>query len=175
MQQQFYNYKRQPVDLVQHCFEQRAIHGQDLTVFIGTDSISVGGKIHYFIVVAFRYGKNGVHFIYAKEKVPTYRFENGKPDIDTKLRREGHMTMDLAKFLVDSNIFTKDQIIVEFDYNDAIPTVSTRLIPEMKGLATWFGYQSLTKYGEYVLTQNLEEVTDQIAVKAANHLCQGVS
>lgn len=175
---QFYNYKRQPVDLIQHCLEQKAKYLDDLMVHLGTDSISVGGKVHYFIVVAFRYGKNGAHFVFAKEKVPTYRFEDGKPDIMTKLRREGHLTMDLAERLVQGGIFTRDQIIIEFDYNNLVETISTKLIPEMKGWASYLGYQSLTKYGDYVLVRlgdTLDEINEQIAVKAANHLCQGVN
>lgn len=174
---EFKNYKREKVDLIQHCFEQKAKH-QNLTIFVGTDSISVGGFIHYFAVVAFRYGMSGAHFIFAKDKVPTYRFGNGKPDIMTKLRREGHMTLDIANLIVDNGVCDKDQIIVELDYNDLIQTISTKIIPEMKGWAMASGYQVLTKYGDSVLVDfgsGLQEINEQVAVKAANHLCQGVS
>lgn len=179
MQQQFYNYKNEKIDLVKYCFDQRILHGENLVVLVGTDSISLSGQIYYFSVIAFRHGANGVHFIYCKDKVSTYRFGNGKPDIDTKLRREGHLTFDLVKFLVEEKeIFKKEQIVVEFDFNEAIPTLSNKVVPEFRGLATWYGYQSLTKYGESVLVEvggEVVELSDQIAVKAANHLCQRIS
>lgn len=179
MQHQFYNYKNTKVDLLSYCIEQRARYGDNLVVLVGTDSISLSGQIYYFMVVAFRHGANGVHFIYAKDKVATYRFGNGKPDIDTKLRREGHLTFDLVKWLVEEkNLFRKEQVVVEFDFNESIPTLSHKIVPEFKGLAAWYGYQSLTKYGESVLVEiggNVVELSEQIAVKAANHLCQRIS
>lgn len=174
---EFKNYKREKVDLIQHCFEQKAKH-KNLVVFIGTDSISVGGQVHYFTVVAFRYARNGAHFIYTKEKVPTYRQADGKPDIFTKLWRECQLTIDLSERLIAENVFNRDQIIIELDYNAVVETISNKLIPATKGWALNLGYQVLTKYGEYVLVEfegGIEKVEEQIAVKAANHLCQGVS
>lgn len=174
---EFKNYKREKVDLFQHCLEQRILH-KDLTVFIGTDSITTKGEIVYFTVIAFRYGKNGAHFIFSKEKVPSYRFGNGKPDILTKLRREYNLTLDLAELLVKEKVFERDQIIIEFDYNNLVETISTKIIGEARGMATYLGFQSLTKGETQKVIVNLDgsfkEINDQIAVKAADHLCQGV-
>lgn len=169
---EFKNYKREKVDVFQHCLEQKVAHDK-LAVFIGTDSISLAGQIHYFLVVAFRYGKNGAHFIYSKEKLPSYRNSDGKPDVFTKLWKECDMSIKMAELLVEKGIFTRDEIIIELDYNAVVDTLSKQLIPATKGWATGLGYQCLTKYGEYVYI-NGERVAEQIACKAANHLCQGV-
>lgn len=170
----FFNYQRQEIDLYQHCLQQRTRYGSDLYVFIGTDSISVGGKVHYFTTIAFRHSKTGVHFIFSKEKVPTFRKGDGKPDIFTKLWKEAELTINLCENLVENNIFNRNQIIVELDYNNVSDTLSRPLIPATRGWAIGLGYQVLTKYGEKVLC-GLEWVDEQIACKAANHLCQGVS
>ena len=168
----FVTYDRKAVDLIQHCLEQR-VKRDNLTIFIGTDSISIAGIIHYYIVVAFRYDKNGAHFIFAKEKVPTYRQANGKPDVFTKLWRECQLTIEVAEVLVNKDIFRRDEIIIELDYNSVVDTLSKPLIPATKGWAVGLGYQVLTKYGEYAIV-NGQRVDDQVAVKAANHLCKGV-
>lgn len=170
----FFTYQRKEVDLIQHCLEQRAKYGKNLYAFIGTDSISISGKIHYFTVIAFRHSKEGVHFIYAKEKIPTFRKGDGKPDIFTKLWKEAELTITLCEELVESGIFDRDHIIVEFDYNNVSDTLSKPLIPATRGWAIGLGYQVLTKYGEKILVGNGWE-GEQIACKAANHMCQGVS
>lgn len=170
----FYTYQRKDVDLFQHCLNERAIHGRNLHVFIGTDSISLGGRVHYFTVIAFRHSKAGAHFIFAKEKVATFRKGDGKPDIFTKLWKEAELTINLCELLVENGIFNRDQIIIELDYNNVADTLSKPLIPATRGWAVGLGYQVLTKYGEKVLC-GLEWVDEQIACKAANHLCQGVN
>ena len=166
---QFYNYARREVNLIHHCLEQKAKHGENLSVFIGTDSLSIGGTVHYFVVIAFRYDHNGAHFIFSKEKVPTYRKPDGKPDIFTKLWRECQLTMELSESLVNQGIFTRNEIIIELDYNSVVETISKPLIPATKGWATGLGYQCLTKYGEYVFV-NGERIYEQIAVKALRYI-----
>lgn len=185
MEQQFKDYQRRPVDLVQHCLEQKSKHGKNLLVFIGTDSISIAGNCHYFTVVAFRYGQSGAHFIFSKCKHPVIRLSNGKPDIYMKLWKEAVLTMEVAEFLTNERILSKDEIILEFDYNGLVKTLSTQLISGAKGWATQLGYNTLTKcnpnareklveYVEVFFGEEVIQIDQQIAVKAANHLCQGV-
>lgn len=183
---QFYNYQRREVDLFQHCLEQRAKFGTNLLVFIGTDSISSNGKVHYFSVVAFRYGTNGAHFIFSKSKFPVIRKDNGRPDIYMKLWKETELTMEIANLLVDNKIFTKDDLIIEFDFNGLVKTLSTQLISGAKGWATQLGYQTLSKcnpnprdktkceFIDILFNDEIIRIDQQIAVKAANHLCQGI-
>ncbi len=170
---QFYNYKKQPIDLIEHCKEQKNLH-PDLKVYIGTDSISVGGKINYFAVVAFRYETNGVHFIFHKEVVPTNSKNRGKWGVFMKLRHEAELSIAIANLLVDEVIFTKDDIVLELDFNNVVDTLYKGLIPEMQGLAMSMGFNTMVKFKDdlyrgQIVTQDL------IAVKAADHLCQGVA
>lgn len=184
----FQTYQRKEVDLIQHCLEQKAKHGKDLLVFIGTDSISVGGQCHYFTVLAFRYGKSGAHFIFSKNKFPVIRLSDGKPDIYMKLWKEAVLTMEIAEFLTSERILSKDEIIIEFDYNGLVPTLSTSLSAGAKGWASQLGYYALSKcnpnarvfdrskleYIEIIHCDELLKISEQVAVKAANFLCQGV-
>lgn len=178
--------------MIQHCLDQRAKFGRNLYAFIGTDSISVGGKITYYTVVAFRHDREGVHFIYSKEKIPTPRHGNGRPDIYSKLHKEFELTMVTARELVDNKVFSKDDIVLEFDYNGIAKTHSSSLISVAKGWAAMDGYPNVLskcstdplpsskilkdsdKY-EYILLEfdgELVNIDQQIAVKAANHMCK---
>lgn len=197
MDKRQFKHNKAPVDLIQHCIEQRVAHS-DLKVFIGTDSISIAGKIHYFLVIAFRYGRNGVHFIYTKEVIDSIRTKDGKPDVRRKLEKECEMSMFLAEYLVERGVFEIKDIIIELDYNNIVETLSKVLIPQTKGWAMAYGFQclckiphnheypkktptddmvcignpELDKYGKPVHPSDWTDV--QIACKAANHLCQGV-
>jgi predicted RNase H-related nuclease YkuK (DUF458 family) len=197
MEKKKFKHNKVPVDLLQHCFEQKAVHG-DLKVFLGTDSIFIEGKIHYFTVVAFRYGKSGVHFIYTKETINSIRKESGKPDIFTRLWKECELSMALARFFVEKGVFDIKDIIIEIDYNNVVETISKQLIPATKGWATGAGFKCLAKIPHNhnkpvrTLLEDMvcignpeldingrplhpEDWTDvQIACKAANHLCKGV-
>lgn len=177
----FKKYNGQQVDVFDYCQQQKTLNN-DVQVFIGTDSILHGGNIHYFLVVAFRTGPTGVHFIYQKEKIPVIKTKTGKPNIIDRLRKEGIMSIELAESLVNAGIFQKNQIVIELDFNKVVETVSTKLIPEMQGWAIGIGYQVLTKFcptqpafkSDTVVVGN-DFWNEQVAVKAANHLCQGIS
>lgn len=168
----FQDYKRQGVDLIQHCIEQRVQHGLNLKIHIGTDSQSREGFVYYFTVVAFRHSKTGVHFIYSKERVQSFRTGDNKPDLFTRLWRECKLTMDVAQALVDAQVATKSDIVIELDYNNLIETVSNKLVSSTRGWARGEGYQCLVKYKENATKPDQWE--EQIAVKAANHLCQTI-
>ncbi len=157
---QFKKYDRSSVDLFQHCLEQKVLR-EDLSVHIGCDSILVEHNLYYFTVVAFRYNAKGAHFIYDREKRTPYRDGTGKPDIFTKLWEEARFTIELSELLVERGIFNRDELVIEFDYNDIIKTVSTKLIPSATGWAIGLGYKHIILKSE-----------SQTACKAANHLCQ---
>jgi flavin-dependent dehydrogenase len=65
------------VDLVQHIYEQKSIHQTDLSIHVGCDSTAKEGIWWYVLVVSFRYGKRGAHYIYQKIKIPAIRVEMG--------------------------------------------------------------------------------------------------
>lgn len=169
---QFKNYKKEDVDLIQHCLEYKDKF-PDLKVHIGCDSIAVNGKITYFTVVAFRYATNGVHFIYFKEVIPVSKKTEGKWGVFMKLRHEAELSISIANLLTEE-IFTKDEIVLELDFNNIVDTLYKGLIPEMQGLATSMGYHTMVKFKDDLFRGQVV-TEDLIAVKAADHLCQGVS
>jgi predicted RNase H-related nuclease YkuK (DUF458 family) len=130
-------------------------------IHIGTDSIVIGKNIYYILAIAFRDGKNGAHFIYQKTKMETYRNANGKPDIFTRLWQEGRMTIDFAQELINRRIVIYDELVLEFDYNNIRETISKPLIPSIVGWAKGLEFQNIMLKSD-----------SQIAVKAANQICQ---
>lgn len=169
---QFKNYQKQEVDLIQHCLDYKNRYS-DLKIHIGCDSIAVNGKITYFTVVAFRYGINGAHFIYHKEVVPITSKTNGKWGVFMKLRHEAELSISIANKLSEE-IFSKDEIVLELDFNNIVDTLYKGLIPEMHGLATSMGYHCMVKFKDDLFRGQVV-TEDLIAVKAADHLCQGVA
>lgn len=168
----FKNYQRKEIDLFQTLMEQKLKYGNNLKVHIGTDSAVSGEFTYYFTVVAFRHSKTGVHFIFAKEKVQRFRNENGKPDSFTRLWRECKLSMDVAQAIVEKGLISKNEIIIELDYNNLIKTVSTPLVSSTKGWAVGEGFNCMVKYKENA--HKPDQWEEQIAVKAANHLCQSI-
>lgn len=161
-----YNFKtatNSPIDILEHIAVQKARHGKNLKVHVGTDSASREGSLHYYLVVAFRYSTNGAHFVFHKEKVPIFRHGNDKPDIFRKLMREAELSILFCEKIVQNNLLERGQIILEMDYNGVKETMSTELISYAKGWAVGLGYNVITKN---------EKIHAQMAVKAANFLSQ---
>lgn len=167
----FFNYKREKINLIEHCLQQKVQFGNKLKIHIGTDSIAKDGNVYYYSVIAFRHSNNGVHFIFSKEKVQSYRTGDGKPDLFTRLFRECQLTLDIANFLINDELFRRDDIIVELDYNNLVETISNKVVNATKGWVIGSGFKCLVKYKENATKPDQWE--DQIACKAANHLCQG--
>lgn len=156
---EFTTTQRKKVDLIQHIYETKATH-KNLKIHVGTDGASKNGTWYYFLVVSFRYGRNGAHFIYQKQKMKALKIEkNGRkfPDLFTKLWKEAEITMACAQYLRNNGI---EVDAVEMDYNTSPRWYSNRLINATQGWAIGEGYKVLNKSCEL------------IAVKAADHLCQ---
>ncbi len=145
-------------NLIKYCVGQKL---DGAKIHIGCDSIVVAGNITYITVIAFRIGKSGVHFIYDKTKIKSYRDSYNKPDIFTRLWKEAQFTIDTANLLIESGLFNHNEIVLEFDYNNVKDTISTKVIAAAVGYAVGSGY-----------TNNLLKSDVQIAVKAANNICQ---
>lgn len=149
------------VDLIQHIYEQKALYRQ-VTINVGCDGITKEGTWWYVLVVSFRYGKSGAHYIYQKTKMPAIRVEkNGKtsPDIFTKLWKEAEISIQCAEYLKAADIYVD---AIEMDYNTIPKWASNKLIGPTEGWAKSLGYSVLNKSDE------------QIAVKAADHICKRI-
>lgn len=141
------------VDVVEFCRE-KCVHGT--TLYIGTDSVALRDRTLFVTVVAVRFGKpkdktaKGASFVYLKTYVPKHK------DKLSRLREEAHVTMDIVQFLED-NFVPVD--VVEFDYNSDPDHISNKVID----IIGW------PKAQGYMVTVKPDE---QVAVKAADHICR---
>ena len=74
------------VDLISYCKMMAETH-YNLEIFVGTDSQFYGGKAHYAVVVAFRYGDRGVHALH-KKLVETLSSESYSKTKKIRLRKK---------------------------------------------------------------------------------------
>ena len=125
----------------------------DMKIYIATDSQNYGANTVYATAIVFRFGLNGAHYVYNKQRIPRIR------NHFNRLYKEGELTIECAEYIT-SNLSIKIHAL-EFDYNDAKKTASTSLVPIMKGWSESLGYQALTK------------PDIMIASKAADHLARG--
>lgn len=152
---------RAEVDLITHIYEQKSIH-PNLSINVGCDSVSKNGWWYYVLVVSFRYGSNGAHFIFQKSKIKAIRtIQNGrsKPDLFTKLWKESEISIQCAEYLKENNIYID---AIEMDYNASPEWLSNKLLPATSGWAKGLGYEVLDKS------------CVQIAIKAADHICDKI-
>lgn len=122
-----------------------------LQIYAGTDSVVVGDETHFYFVIAYRYGKNGATFLY--DKLVTERLASK----EVRLWREVEITIDWIKWLEENDICVD---VIEFDLNTDTTHVSSMFVDGAKGWANSMGYKVAVK------------PETQIAVKAANFLCQ---
>jgi predicted RNase H-related nuclease YkuK (DUF458 family) len=130
-------------------------------VHVGTDSQVYGSEISMVTVIAFRYPESkGAHILYRKQRLPVYHVakgERGKLEyaIGERLRTETNLTLDLAREFLKWNIHP----ILEFDFNNTLPTLSHKLVSESKWMSEGLGLEYRHK-SDCLL-----------AVRAANQLC----
>lgn len=134
------------VDIVDHTLEQLNIY-PNLKIYIGTDSQVSRESITYVTAIVYRYGKNGAHYIYCKERVAKTK------DQFLRLYNEGWRTVETAQIIQDELPVSIEAL--EFDYANVKKTLSSPLVAVFKG------YQNAVfKSGR------------MIAVKAADHICR---
>lgn len=129
----------------------------DAEVHIGTDSQQRGSKTVYVTAVAFRYSPysaRGVHYIYAKVKVPRVR------DFFQRLYNETLYSLQVAQHIqpiTDSHIV---EIEIDMDYNSDKKFKSNTLVAAATGFASALGYKvNIKPHG-------------QIATRAADVRCK---
>ena len=153
-------------DIVAYAIAYQAKH-RNVKIYIGTDSIAIGGYILYVTAIAFRTGREGAHVVYSKERVTSYRTSTGKPDLKTRLIRETQISCDVADQLIDSKAFQPEDLTIEMDYNNIVATVSKSVIPWATSMVVWKNIKFNLKFTDR------GKVEEQYAVKAANHICKG--
>lgn len=134
------------VDIVDHTLEQVNLH-PNLKIYIGTDSQTHSETVVYVTAIVYRYGRNGAHYIYYKERVPKIK------DQFLRLYNEGLRTIETAEIIREEIPIAIEAL--EFDYANVKKTLSSPLVSVFKG------YQGATfKSGM------------MIATKAADHICR---
>ena len=127
-------------------------------VYVGTDSQKRARKIEYAVVIAFRYGRKGCHFIYHKWNVKRKGYGRGDALIERRLREEIEATMEVVQKLSDHSIRVHQ---VDFDLNGDPKWKSHKFVEMAKGWATSLGFKVGIKPEELV------------ACKAANNIVNG--
>jgi predicted RNase H-related nuclease YkuK (DUF458 family) len=140
-----------PVDVVKHTLQQLQ-QNPNVEIHIGTDSQSIADKTIYVTVIAYKFGTNGVHYIYSKDKVDKVRSRYDK------LFKEAVLTIEFAQWF--SERFGSIKVELDFDYNDDERFFSQRLVPITKGWAEGLGYKV-----------NIKPIK-QIATRAADYHCR---
>lgn len=140
------------VDIVSHTLEI-VKNNPGVKIHIGSDSQNLAEQTVYVTAIAYRFGNNGVHYIYSKEKVGRIN------DMWTRLWREAELTIETAEwFTKKANINIKVEL--DMDYNEDKFYKSNQLVNATRGWAQGLGYKV-----------NNKPNTEMPAVRAADYHC----
>ena len=135
-------------DEIKHLRALRFKHPEGV-IHVGCDSQNKRRCTLYAVVIAFRYGTRGAHFIYNIERVDKMR------DRYARLYREMEMSIGVADYLSENGIVVD---FIDIDYNSSDRYYSNKLLSTARGWCAGLGYQTSCKPG------------DQPAARAADHL-----
>ena len=158
MDKYFRREDRKLVDIIEYSIEQ-VKNNPDVKIHIGCDSQVFGPKIEYALVIVYRVGTRGGHYIYKRTKKE--RPPKGVPketQIQQRLSEEVYMTMELAQYLSENSSIKIEA--VEFDFNEEESHISNKLTGMATGWAKGMGFNARIKPEEL------------IACRAANHICR---
>jgi predicted RNase H-related nuclease YkuK (DUF458 family) len=140
----------EPVDVVKHTVDiiKQCPY---VEIHIGTDSQNHRRHTAYSVVIAYRYGNRGVHYIVSKSKVPKIK------DRWTRLWNEAELSIETAESLTTK---VKVKVEIDLDYNVDEKYFSSKLVQAASGWALSLGYKVNIK------------PDNQIATRAADHHCR---
>ena len=146
----FRKYDGTPVDIIEHTLNvlEKCPHA---TIHVGTDSQNKGIQTKYSIVIAYKLGTRGVHYIHKNFYVDKVK------DKWTRLLSEAEYSIEVALWLQEQ---IKVDIQIDLDYNENSKFYSNKLIPMTVGWITSLGFKANVK-------PNI-----QIATRAADHQCK---
>ena len=139
------------VDVVKHTTEILK-ENPSVEIHIGSDSQNGRRKTVYDVVIAYRYGFRGVHYIHSRMQVKKIR------DIYDRLFQEAVISIEVATWLKEQ--MPSIQIQIDMDYNGDERHISNKLIGSTKGWAESLGFSVNVK------------PDNQIATRAADHECR---
>lgn len=138
------------VDIVKHTLEilEECPHA---VIHVGCDSQNSALITKYSIVIAYRFGSRGVHYIYKNFTVDRIN------DKFTRLLKESEYSIEIAQWISEK---IKVEIQIDLDYNSNDKFFSNKLIPMAKGWANSLGFKVNVKPNE------------QVASRAADYQCK---
>lgn len=143
------------VNPVTHSREILFKHPEAL-IYVGTDSQTHRRKTVYAVVIAYRYGTRGVHYIYQKRVVPKIK------DLWDRLLKETELSIECANMLRDGKIPIE---AIDLDFNSDDKWESHRLVSASVGWVQGSGFKARVKIDESIVKD--DEIL--IATKAADH------
>ena len=108
----------------------------DISLYVGCDSQSMGSKTVYAIVIVLHYGNNGGHVLYSKMNFERIR------DSFSRLWKEVEMSLEVARFLESEGIRTK---YIDIDINPDPKYRSNSVLRAALGLIESYGYTARCK------------------------------
>ena len=121
----------------------------DGKIYIGTDSQNTRRKSVYATVIAFRYDRKGVHYIYDKRILPKIR------DRFTRLWREAEYSVEAAIYLRDNHLPVHR---IELDYNKDKTAGSNMVVNAGTGYVKGMDFDVATKPDELVATKAADHI-----------------
>lgn len=118
-------------------------------IYVGCDSQNKKRYSYYVVVIAYRYGQKGAHYIYSRYRVPKIR------DRWSRLWKEVELSKQVADKLRDSGI---EIYSIDLDYNKDKTAGSHSIVQAATGYCIGSGYRVSVKPEE------------QVACRAADHL-----
>lgn len=146
------------VDIIDYTASQIK-NNPSVKIHIGCDSQVFGPKIQWALVIVYRNGTNGGHYIYKRtitERPP--RGVKKEIQVEKRLTEEVYLTMELAQYFYDNSSVKLEA--VEFDFNEEAQYLSNKLTGLATGWAKGLGLNARIKPDEL------------LACRAANHLCR---
>jgi len=121
----------------------------NVKVYVGCDSQNRRYNTSYVVVIAYRYGTRGTHYIYTRDNVKKIR------DRWKRLSNEVSLSVEVANHLQENGIKVN---CIDLDFNSKEIARSHELVAWAKGWVTNLGYNCTVKPEE------------QVASRAADHL-----
>lgn len=136
------------VNVISHSLDTLKRH-RDAKIYVGTDSQNKRHVTCYVVVVAYRYGTRGTHYIY--HRYNTKRIK----DRWQRLWKEVELSVEIARELEESNLKVH---CIDLDFNRKEIARSSDMVAAARGYVIGSGFDCTVKPEE------------QVASRAADHI-----
>jgi predicted RNase H-related nuclease YkuK (DUF458 family) len=145
MKKVFWTLQNQKIEILSYTLDQ-INDNPDTLIYIGGDSkLRSNGTIIYYIVIAYRYGRRGVHYVYNKEVV------------DRKMNKLDRLMGEIERIMMFATWFSENSPIrlhaIDFDINQDKRYYSNRLLNLAVGWGGSLGVPVYTKPDEVVASK----------------------